>query len=298
MRRAILLMLPLVMLLAGCPVPFKGEVPKGGKKYMIDPATGNAFWMYVPKKYDHDTPAPVIVSCHGTPPYDVAEHHIRTWEWYGEKYGCIIICPDLQGTDGIFGAGPIGGMLHNERVILSIISSLCYKYNIDRSNIMITGFSGGGFPAYWVGLRHPDVFSAIVPQNCNFNRSSIDGWYPPQARKIDVMIYYGEFDPAPIVIQSKHGIEYLKSHGFKVKTKVIPGGHDRHPEVAMAFFRKSMSKRPANGTLASLKIKKGAKRRNPTKPGYKYQPPKKSPPVKKTAPRTPTTTYPDMPPAP
>jgi len=223
MRRLILLIIPFAMLLAGCPVPFVGEVPKGGKTYMLDPATGNSFWMYVPKKYDHKKPAPVIVSCHGTPPYDVAEHHIRTWEWYGEKYGCIIICPDLQGTDGIFGAGPIGGMLNNERIILSIISSLCYKYNIDRNNIMITGFSGGGFPAYWVGLRHPDIFSVIVPQNCNFSRSSIEGWYPSQAKDMSVMIYYGQVDPPTIIIQSKNGIEYLRSRGFKVATKVIPG---------------------------------------------------------------------------
>ncbi len=281
MRRLILLMIPFAMLLAGCPVPFKGEVPKGGKTYMRDPATGNSFWMYVPKKYDHNKPTPVIVSCHGTPPYDVAEHHIRTWEWYGEKYGCIIICPDLQGTDGIFGAGPIGGMLNSERIILSIISSLCYKYNIDRNNIMITGFSGGGFPAYWVGLRHPDVFSVVVPQNSNFNRSSIEGWYPPQATKTNVLIYYGQFDVAPIVMQSQNGIEYLRSRGFKVETKIISGGHDRHPEVAMNFFLKTMKKRPPEGTLPSIKKKKDKKKpavRTRTKSEYKRRPSKKSTP--------------------
>jgi len=284
MRRLILLMIPFAMLLAGCPVPFKGEVPKGGKTYMVDPATGNSFWIYVPKKYNHKKPVPVIVSCHGTPPFDVAEHHIRTWEWYGEKYGCIVICPDLHGTDGIFGAGPIGGMLNNERIILSIISSLCYKYNIDRSNIMITGFSGGGFPAYWVGLRHPDIFSVIVPQNCNFNRSSIEGWYPPQARDMSVMIYYGQVDPPTIVIQSQNGIEYLRSRGFKVATKVIPGGHERHPEVAMNFFLKTMRKRPPNGTLATVKKKKDTKKpsgRKRTKSVYKHPTKKTSSPAKR-----------------
>ena len=294
MRRLILLMIPFAILLTGCPVPFVGEVPKGGKTYMLDPATGNSFWMYVPKKYDHKKPAPVIVSCHGTPPFDVAEHHIRTWEWYGEKYGCIIICPDLHGTDGIFGAGPIGGMLNNERVILSIISSLCYKLNIDRNNIMITGFSGGGFPAYWVGLRHPDVFSVIVPQNCNFNRSSIDGWYPPQAKNMSVMIYYGQVDPPTIVIQSERGIEYLRSHGFKVAKKVIPGGHDRHPEVAMNFFLKTMRQRPPKGTLPSIKKKKDRKKpttRTRTKSEYKRTFPKKSTSGK-------TTTRYNRPPAP
>jgi dienelactone hydrolase len=184
----------------------------------------------------------VIISCHGSPPFDVAEHHIRTWKWYGEQHGCIIICPDLVGTDGIIGDGPVYSMIDCERRILSILSTLSYRYNLDRSNIMLTGFSGGGFPVYWVGLRHPELFSVLVAQNCNFNKGNTDGWYPAEAaKKTPVIIYYGETDPLTIQIQSKAGIDYLRSRGFKVETKVIRGertGHDRHPEIAMAFFKK------------------------------------------------------------
>ena len=246
-RLWILLALPFVALLAGCPVPPTGPTPVG-QWLLSDPVTRSNFWIYVPKKYTHDKPMPVLISCHGTPPFDVAEHHIRTWKWYGERYGIIIICPDLEGTDGIFGDGPIGGMLNNERRILSILSTLSYRYNIDRANIMITGFSGGGFPAYWVGLRHPEVFSVVVAQNCNFSRSNLDGWYPPEAVKMKVMVYYGENDPATIVVQSRNAIQYLRSRGFKVTTKVLPrAGHDRHPEVAMKFFRDNM--RPSVSTM-------------------------------------------------
>jgi predicted esterase len=223
-------------LLGGCPVPPTPETPVS-QWYQTNPITKTGYYLYVPNSYRQDRPMPVIVSCHGTPPYDIAEHHIRTWKWYGETHGCIIICPELVGTDGIFGDGPVLGMLENEQRILSILGTLSYKYNLDRNNIMITGFSGGGFPAYWVGLRHPDIFSVIVAQNCNFNRSNTDGWYPPEAVKTPVMIYYGEADPAPIVIQSQNAIEYLRSRGFDVDTAVIPGGHDRHPEVAMNYFK-------------------------------------------------------------
>ncbi len=237
----------LLAFLGGCYVP-PGPVETEDPWLKVDPATGREYYLYVPQNYNHNKPAPVIVSCHGTPPYDVARHHIDTWRGYGEKYGCIIIAPTLDGTDGIFGDGPVSGMMVNERNILSILSGLSYQYNLDRSNVMITGFSGGGFPAYWVGLRHPDVFSVIVAQNCNFNRSNTDGWYPREAVKMPVMVFYGELDPGTIVDQSQKAIQYLRSRGFKVDTAIIPGaGHDRHPEVAMNYFQKHW--KAARGTL-------------------------------------------------
>lgn len=231
--------IPGLLVTAGCPVPYKPDT--GASQWQsIDPVTNCEYYVYVPKKYDHRIPMKVIVSCHGTPPFDVAEHHIRTWKWYGEKYGCIIVCPSLKGTDGIFGDGPVSAMLENERNLTSILSTLSYMYNLDRNNVMITGFSGGGFPAYWIGLRHPELFSVIVAQNCNFNENNLDGWYPPEARSIPLMVYYGENDPATIIVQSQNAIAYLKKNRFNVRTYVIPGaGHDRHPEVAMDFFRKN-----------------------------------------------------------
>ncbi len=233
-----MLMFPAFLAISGCPVPPTPPTPED-PWYWKDPVTKTECYLYIPEKYHHNKPMKVIVSCHGTPPFDVAEHHIRTWKYYGERYGCIIICPTMQGTDGVLGDGPVLAMLENERNILSILSTLSYQYNIDRNNIMITGFSGGGFPAYWVGLRHPEIFSVIVPQNCNFNRNNVDGWYPADATTVPFLIYYGEYDPAPIIVQSENAIKYLREKGFSVKTEIIPGaGHDRHPEIAMEFFRK------------------------------------------------------------
>lgn len=240
MRNAFVFSLLLSIGLAGCVVPPTPPTPVH-QQLQLDPVTGRAFYLYVPSTYRHDKPAPVIVTCHGTVPFDIAEHHIREMKWYGEKNGCIVIAPSLVGTDGLIGGGPVADMLADERYIMSILSLLSYRYNIDRANIMITGFSGGGFPTYWVGLRHPDVFSVIVARNCNFNESNVDNWFSvPKNNSTSVMIYYGQNDAPTIKAQSKRAIRYLKSKGFDVKTAVITGsGHDRHPEVAMNFFREN-----------------------------------------------------------
>jgi predicted esterase len=94
-----------------------------------------------------------------------------------------------------------------------------------------------------VGLRHPDVFTAIAARNCNFNRPNTDGWYPPEAKHTRMLIYYGSNDPATIVGQSRQAVRYFRERGFSVETRVVSGaGHERKPEVAMAFFTKH--KRP------------------------------------------------------
>lgn len=241
-----LLLLVLPALAGGCPVTQDQRTPRD-QWLEKEPGTGRAFYIYVPSTYQHDRAVPLIVTCHGTPPYDMAEYHIREWKMLGEQYGCIVVAPTLIATDGIFGDGPIVGMLADERFILSIISLLGYRYNIDRANIMLTGFSGGGFPAYWVGLRHPDVFSCVVARNCNFSARNLEGWYTPEALKTLVYVYWGENDPAAIRIQSENAVRYFQTQGFNVTAETIPGGHERHPEFAMTFFR--MHWRPSRPSL-------------------------------------------------
>ena len=226
-------------LAAGCAVT-QPQDTRTQPRLMIEPNTGQYYYLFVPYTYRPDKPAPLIVSCHGTDPFDVAAYHVGEWKKLAENHGCILVCPKLTSTDGILGAGPIDKLLYDERVIMSIIGQLHYLYNIDRRNVLMTGFSGGGFPVYFVGLRHPDVFTAIAARNCNFNERSVDGWYPPEAKRIPIKVYYGQNDPAAIRIQSQQAVAYFRRQGFRVvETEVIPGaGHERHPEVAMKFWLK------------------------------------------------------------
>ncbi|MCY2923922.1 MAG: hypothetical protein NT031_00515 [Planctomycetota bacterium] len=129
-----------------------------------------------------------------------------------------------------------------------------YRYNVDMANVMLTGFSGGGFPTYWVGLRNPDVFSVLALRSCDYCEYNLDGWFSPDAAgKQAIKIYYGEFDPMPIKVQSQSGLSYLSNRGFNVAPEdIIPGiGHERRPEVAMDFFKANWRKpRPSQPTGA------------------------------------------------
>ena len=232
-RRIVLFSLTL---LSGCAVP-QPQNTRTQPKLMVEPITGGVYYLFVPDTYRKGQPAPLIISCHGTDPFDVAAYQVGEWKWLAEQHGCLLVCPKLQSTDGILGSGNINQLLRDERLIMSIIGQLHYLYSIDRRNVLMTGFSGGGFPVYFVGLRHPDVFSAVAARNCNFNRDAVHGWYPPEAVKTPLMVYFGENDPPAIRAQSVMAIQYFRGAGFQVQTARVTGsGHERHPEMAMRFW--------------------------------------------------------------
>ncbi len=131
----------------------------------------------------------------------------------------------------------VNALLKDERLIMSVVGQMHYLYKIDRKNVMITGFSGGGFPTYFVGLRHPDVFTVVAARSCNFSVNSVDGWYSTDALRTPVFVYWGENEGGAIADQSKKAVDFLRRVGFAVEDAIIPGsGHDRHPEYAMQFF--------------------------------------------------------------
>ena len=78
-RTSWLVTLAALVAVGGCAVPQAQNTPAWQRRE-LDPLTSRAYHIYVPSTYDHSRPMPMIVTCHGTPPYDVAEHHIREWK--------------------------------------------------------------------------------------------------------------------------------------------------------------------------------------------------------------------------
>ncbi|MBN1943349.1 MAG: hypothetical protein JW849_08660 [Phycisphaerae bacterium] len=273
---------------AGCPSEPTGETPVG-KWLLREPVTGQNYYIYVPNRYRHETPAPVIISCHGTVPFDVSNSHIETWKGFGERYGFIIVCPDLVGTDGILGDGPVSAMLECERRILSILSTLSHKYNLDRANVFLTGFSGGGFPTYFVGLRHTDIFRAVAPRNSNFNERNLDGWYPPEARSMPMFIVWGDSDPATIKAQAENAVNYLRRKGFRPTTKILPStGHERKPRYSMDFFLAHRNPTPQGTMTFSSSPASARPRPSPATPVRPSASPRTPAPPRRTAPPRPS----------
>jgi len=68
--------------------------------------------------------------------------------------GAIIIAPDVPTrgwTDAIA-----------ERAVLALVRSVMDNFTIDRSRVLVTGFSLGGRGTWFLSSRHSDVFTAAI----------------------------------------------------------------------------------------------------------------------------------------
>jgi len=246
--------------LAGCAVTQEQNVPNPAP-LIKEPITGRTYKLYVSSRYNRSRPAPVIISLHGTAPWDTADRQAMEWKKIAEDQGAILVCPTLLSSGGMFPPGDTQLhklLLQDELFLLTILGQLHFKFNIDRRNIFLTSWSGGGFPLWFIGLRHPDIFSAICARQSNFRRSTVDGWYPDAARQMPVLIFYGSSDLAPIVNQSKNAYGYLTEKGFQsVTITTTPGGHVRHPEIAIEFFLRHWQRGPYRAGILSPHMSDG-----------------------------------------
>lgn len=78
------------------------------------------------------------------------------------ELGLIIVCPD--GQDSWYFDSPVDKKMRFETYIgselVEAVDSL-YRTRPDRRFRAITGLSMGGHGAFWIGVRHPEIFSGI-----------------------------------------------------------------------------------------------------------------------------------------
>lgn len=238
--------LPLALLLAtGCPIPQSQDTPVD-HTLESDPIYGEDYYLYVPSDYDKKKAYPLVMSLHGTIPFDMAWHQIREWKALGEEKKFIVAIPKLDSTQGILPkvSGPwLKSLLRDEKTILAVRRDVCRRYNVDKSKILLTGFSAGGYPMYWTGLRNPTLFNALVARACNsddriFERIELT----PKTRRIPVIIYVGKDDHA-LKDPSWLAFGWLRKHGWTPKNsdmKKKRGGHIRRPDLAYQYWQKYM----------------------------------------------------------
>jgi poly(3-hydroxybutyrate) depolymerase len=128
---------------------WQGEAPR---KYPI----------YVPPQYylDNEHTWPLIVSLHGSPDVgtDGVSHMQLGLPLYiagrPKRFPFLAVFPQAQ-TMWFRGK--------EEIAVFAIIEDVCKNYRVDIDRIYLTGFSMGGFGAWEMGVRRPDLFAAIVP---------------------------------------------------------------------------------------------------------------------------------------
>jgi predicted esterase len=118
--------------------------------------------------------------------------------------------------------------------LVSLAREMQRKHGADPRRTFIAGYSNGGFYAFETGLRHPEVFSAIlcIGGGCNV-------WdFSEEAKEVGCYIIHGTADKSVKFESGKQAAERLKKAGFRdVVFRDYPGrGHDIFTEEAPRFF--------------------------------------------------------------
>ncbi len=244
---------------SGCAVNQPQDVPHSSLQ-LFDDSSGRSYFVYLPSSYGK-VPLPLVVTCHGTNPWDSAEMQINEWKYLAEKNNMVVIAPKLNSSRGLIPPSQSEGrtlLMGDEAFIVKTVRKFLRHGNIDRRAIMITGWSSGGFAAYFTGLRNPNLFRVVVARQSNYIRE----YYDPDKNRFDpyqpVCIFYGQSDAA--ILQADAHVAYKELRGAGLKNLVlekVPGGHYRRPEVAIKFFLNALKIYPRPFILSARLDKKG-----------------------------------------
>ncbi|MBT3199979.1 MAG: hypothetical protein HN350_08675 [Phycisphaerales bacterium] len=240
-----LILLSLAWLLPGCPVPWTPETPVSAvKKQQF--TTGAKYYIYTPSYHTKARSWPVVITLHGSFGWDGPMRQAQEWQYYAEKYGFILIAPSLHSAEGIL---PVlnwdSKLKKDETNVLAILDEVLETYNGDRHAVLLSGFSAGGYPMYYIGLRNPERFNMLISRGGNSSSRIFENIeLSDTAKKLPIMIYWGKDD----VFTKNAGwdaFRWLRQNGVATaRMKKVKGGHLRRPEDAYIFWQQYGKKSP------------------------------------------------------
>ncbi len=197
-----------------------------GRQVCFEAISGRRYVLYVPADYDPGRSYPLIISSHGTGqngdtemdatgPNSCCDRGTPTWPTLAEANDVIVACPDMTGAYGSPGnqlaSGQLAQLAADESASLKIVAELQQTYSVDPGRILMTGFSGGGHVAHYVGLRHGGLFRAICARHGNFNVEETPSPLSSDARRMPVYLFTGAADP---VYGTAEAVAWYTAQGF------------------------------------------------------------------------------------
>ena len=145
-------------------------------------------------------------------PHEVEIGAINGYGWYETKPGGK---PDEEKIDAAVDE------------LRAFINEACGRYPVERSKIVLAGFSQGGMMAYNLAMRWPDKFAALVGISTAFpdflferakNREAI--------AKLPVLVQHGRADEALDMARARKSVELLRELGAPVTFREYDCRHE------------------------------------------------------------------------
>lgn len=208
----------------------KDSIVSGGKK--------RTFYLYVPKSVKAGSPAPLIVTLHGSG--RTGEILVEKWKELADKEGIILAGPDASNPQSwrIPEDGP--DFIHD------LVESLKAKYPVNARRVYLFGHSAGASSSIYMSLLESRYFAATALHAGALKQGGQELSLMENAeRKIPFSIFVGTDDPFFPLTVVRATRDALKEHGFPVELTEIKGHthnyYSRSSEInksAWEFLRK------------------------------------------------------------
>jgi predicted esterase len=184
----------------------------------------SAYVAYVPASYDPASPMRVIVGMHGCG--DTAENFatwgINPWATRATQAHIGISVSGETGNNRCWSKG------NDDDKVLAAVDDLAKCFWLDRSKVVVAGFSSGGELAYRVGLLHADSFAGILVENSALYAAGAptSALLGGAAWKLNVAHRAHTSDSVFPIAQVKADWAAMTSAGFPLVSSEIAGTHD------------------------------------------------------------------------
>jgi len=230
----------------GCAVPQpRGE---GKLERIVEPTVRRGYWLYLPKDYVHMSEAerttrrwPLVVSFHGMKPFDNARPQALEWESEADRYGYIVVAPELKAPD-VLAEFPLRtvhpALKSDDQATLAVLDHVFSTTQADRGNVLATSWSSGGYMAHYMVNRHPDLFTCAAVRQSNFSSSVLDESATSRSIHHPILIINTQNDFAICRKESAEAVKWYERHGYRNVAWVVLKnyGHERTPDTAASFF--------------------------------------------------------------
>jgi poly(3-hydroxybutyrate) depolymerase len=174
---------------------------------------------------------PLLMAAHGGGGCGPKE--IAGWLDLAKRHNFTIACPTF-----------LSGMTNSMYVPMDVpYFKNCLQWvesnlKYDKANVYMTGFSGGGYPVWYLGTTRPDFFRGLFLQSGNFAGDQCYNF--DVSRWIDkpIRLVWGAEDSPTVIAQNKQVAALLQSKDLKnFSVEVLAGAHHQpHHDLVVTWM--------------------------------------------------------------
>jgi predicted esterase len=215
-----------------------GRIGRLAHKSDID-GTLQPYSVYIPAGIPPENPVPLFVTLHGSgvDEQTTIRSMVQLHEYYrrqGRAVPMIIMAPKARDLSAWY-QGDSG------KDVIECINHLLTFIHINREQIILDGFSMGGYGAWRLGFLYPDLFRALIIRSGAIapppeigGQNVLDIMREPVS--LDILITHGDEDRAVPVEQARRAVARLKELKMDYKYIEVDGaGHGNYDKSEDIF---------------------------------------------------------------